>query len=149
MKPMLFFEYETLVNLPEKLLIKKEVLQKLLDDAYAAGVEDGKKDALIEKLKEDSKPGSGSPLWNYRDIGSNPWWKVEPTTIDTDLHKIKGSITGISLDSSNLDPLKEPQWSHTHKYVKEYLNEDAERRVQKELRPSVRTPDIKPVEITC
>ena len=55
---MLFFEYENLVNLPGKLLIKKEVLQKLIDDAYAAGIEDGKKDALIEKLKEDSKSGS-------------------------------------------------------------------------------------------
>ena len=33
MKPMLFFEYETLVNSPGKLLIKKEVLQKLIDDA--------------------------------------------------------------------------------------------------------------------
>nr|DAZ58794.1 MAG TPA: hypothetical protein [Caudoviricetes sp.] len=113
MKPMLFFEYETLVNLPGKLLIKKEVLQKLIDDAYAAGVEDGKKDALIEKLKEDSKPGSGSPLWNYRDIGSNSWWKISPTV------------------------------------TTEYLNKDAERQVQKELHPSVRTPDIKPVEITC
>ena len=113
MKPMLFFEYETLVNSPEKLLIKKEVLQKLIDDAYAAGVEDGKKDALIEKLKEDSKPGSGSPLWNYRDTGSNPWWKISPTV------------------------------------TTEYLNKDAERQVQKELHPSVRTPDIKPVEITC
>lgn len=117
MKPMLFFEYETLVNSPGKLLIKKEVLQKLIDDAYAAGVEDGKKDALIEKLKEDSKPNSGSPLWNYRDIGSNPWWKTDP------------SVTT------------------------EYLNKDAERQVQKELQPSIypsiRTPDIKPVKITC
>lgn len=115
MKPMLFFEYETLVNSPEKLLIKKEVLQKLIDDAYAAGIEDGKKDALIEKLKEDSKPGSGSPLWNYRDIGSNPWWKTGPTT-------------------------------------NECLNKDAERQIQKELQPSIRTPDlkpVKPVEITC
>lgn len=116
MKPMLFFEYETLVNSPGKLLIKKEVLQKLIDDAYAAGVEDGKKDALIEKLKEDSKPGSGSPLWNYRDIGSNPWWEAVPTV------------------------------------TKEYLNKDAERQVQKDLQPSIRTPDIKPVKpvkITC
>lgn len=113
MKPMLFFEYETLVNSPGKLLIKKEVLQKLIDDAYAAGIEDGKKDALIEKLKEDSKSGSGSPLWNYRDIGSNPWLKGGPTVIN------------------------------------EYLNKDAERQVQKELQPSIRTPDIKPVEITC
>lgn len=88
-------------------------MQKLIDDAYAAGVEDGKKDALIEKLKEDSKPGSGSPLWNYRDIGSNSWWKISPTV------------------------------------TTEYLNKDAERQVQKELHPSVRTPDIKPVEITC
>lgn len=87
MKPMLFFEYETLVNLPGKLLIKKEVLQKLIDDAYAAGIEDGKKDALIEKLKEDSKPGSGSPLWNYRDIGSNPWWKTGPSATTEYLNK--------------------------------------------------------------
>lgn len=87
MKPMLFFEYETLVNSPGKLLIKKEVLQKLIDDAYAAGIEDGKKDALIEKLKEDSKPGSGSPLWNYRDIGSNPWWKGGPTVTMEYLNK--------------------------------------------------------------
>lgn len=113
MKPMLFFEYETLVNSPGKLLIKKEVLQKLIDDAYAAGIEDGKKDALIEKLKEDSKSGSGSPLWNYRDIGSNPWCKISPTV------------------------------------TTEYLSKDAERQIQKELHPSVRTPDIKPVEITC
>lgn len=113
MKPMLFFEYETLVNSPGKLLVKKEVLQKLIDDAYAAGVEDGKKDALIEKLKEDSKSGSGSPLWSYRDIGSNSWWKISPTV------------------------------------TTEYLSKDAERQIQKELRPSVRTPDIKPVEITC
>lgn len=87
MKPMLFFEYETLVNLPGKLVIKKEVLQKLIDDAYAAGIEDGKKDALIEKLKEDSKPGSGSPLWNYRDIGSNPWWKTGPSATTEYLNK--------------------------------------------------------------
>ena len=115
MKPMLFFEYDTIVNSPGKLLIKKEVLQKLIDDAYAAGVEDGKKDALIEKLKEDSKPGSGSgsPLWNYRDIGSNPWWKGGPTATN------------------------------------EYLNKDAERQVQKDLHPSIATPNIKPVEITC
>lgn len=113
MKPMLFFEYETLANQPHSLLIRKDVLQKLIDDAYASGIEDGKKDALIEKLKEDSKSGSGSPLWNYRDIGSNPWWKTGPTVTN------------------------------------EYLNKDAERQVQKELHPSVRTPDIKPVEITC
>lgn len=113
MKPMLFFEYETLVNSPGKLLIKKEVLQKLIDDAYAAGVDDGKKDALIEKLKEDSKSGSGSPLLSYRDIGSNPWWKISPTV------------------------------------TTEYLSKDAERQIQKELHPSVRTPDIKPVKITC
>ena len=87
MKPMLFFEYETLVNSPGKLLIKKEVLQKLIDDAYAAGVEDGKKDALIEKLKEDSKPGSGSPLWNYRDIGSNPWRENGPSVTKEYLNK--------------------------------------------------------------
>ena len=87
MKPMLFFEYETLVNSPGKLLIKKEVLQKLIDDAYAAGVEDGKKDALIEKLKEESKPGSGSPLWNYRDIGSNPWWENGPSVTKEYLNK--------------------------------------------------------------
>ena len=87
MKPMLFFEYDTLVNSPGKLLIKKEVLQKLINDAYAAGVEDGKKDALIEKLKEDSKPGSGSPLWNYRDTGSNPWWENGPSVTKEYLNK--------------------------------------------------------------